>query len=70
MIITKDILDEKVPKEILPTRLDSAINLYTNVNNQELLSITPIQILGIHYILFMNKIINLQWIIIVLQKKI
>lgn len=32
MIITKDILDEKVPKEIFPTRLDSAINLYTNVN--------------------------------------
>ena len=32
MIITKDILDEKVPKEILPTRLDSAMNLYSNVN--------------------------------------
>lgn len=32
MIITKDILDEKVPTEILPTRLDSAMNLYTNVN--------------------------------------
>ena len=31
MIITKDILDEKVPKEILPTRLDSAMNLYTNI---------------------------------------
>lgn len=32
MIITKDILDEKVPKEMIPTRLDSAMNLYTNVN--------------------------------------
>ena len=32
MIITKDILDEKVPTVILPTRLDSAMNLYTNVN--------------------------------------
>lgn len=31
MIITKNILDEKVPKEMIPTRLDSAINLYTNV---------------------------------------
>lgn len=32
MIIANNILDEKVPKEILPTRLDSAMNLYTNVN--------------------------------------
>lgn len=32
MIITKDILDEKVPKEMIPTRLDSAMNLYTNIN--------------------------------------
>lgn len=32
MIITKDILDQEVPKEIIPTRLDSAINLYTNVS--------------------------------------
>lgn len=32
MIITDKILDEKVPKEIMPTRLDSAINLYTNVS--------------------------------------
>lgn len=31
MIITKEILNEKVPKEMIPTRLDSAINLYTNV---------------------------------------
>lgn len=31
MIITKDIIDEKVPKEMIPTRLDSAMNLYTNV---------------------------------------
>lgn len=32
MIITENILDEKVPKEQIPTRLDSAVNLYTNVN--------------------------------------
>ena len=32
MIIANNILDEKVPIEILPTRLDSAMNLYTNVN--------------------------------------
>lgn len=32
MIITKDILDEEVPIEMVPTRLDSAMNLYTNVN--------------------------------------
>lgn len=32
MIITKNILDEQVPKEMIPTRLDSAMNLYTNVN--------------------------------------
>lgn len=32
MIITKNILDEKVPKETIPTRLDSAMNLYTNVS--------------------------------------
>lgn len=31
MIITKEILDKKVPKEMIPTRLDSALNLYTNV---------------------------------------
>lgn len=31
MIITKDILNQKVPKEMMPTRLDSALNLYTNV---------------------------------------
>ena len=31
MIITKDILNEKVPKEMLPIRLDNAMNLYTNV---------------------------------------
>lgn len=31
MIITENILDEQVPKEMVPTRLDSAINLYTNV---------------------------------------
>lgn len=32
MIITKNILDENVPKEMIPTRLDSAMNLYTNVS--------------------------------------
>ena len=32
MIITENILDEKVPKEFIPTRLDSAMNLYTNVS--------------------------------------
>ena len=31
VIITNNILDEKVPIEILPTRLDSAMNLYTNI---------------------------------------
>lgn len=31
MIITKEILDKEVPKEMIPTRLDSALNLYTNV---------------------------------------
>lgn len=29
MIITKDILNQKVPKEMFPTRLDSATDLYT-----------------------------------------
>lgn len=33
MIITKNILDEKVPKEMIPTRLDSAMNLYTNISH-------------------------------------
>ncbi len=32
MIITKNILDERILKEMLPTRLDSAMNLYTNVS--------------------------------------
>lgn len=32
MIITEKILDEQVPKEMMPTRLDSAMNLYTNVS--------------------------------------
>lgn len=32
MIITKNILDEKISKEMMPTRLDSAMNLYTNVS--------------------------------------
>ena len=32
MIITKEILNKKVPKDMMPTRLDSALNLYTNVH--------------------------------------
>lgn len=32
MIITKEILNQKVPKDMMPTRLDSALNLYTNVH--------------------------------------
>ena len=32
MIITKDILNQKVPKEMMPTRLDNAMNLYTNIS--------------------------------------
>jgi len=31
MIISKDILDKQVPKEMIPTRLDSAMNLYTYI---------------------------------------
>ena len=34
MIITQNILDDKVPKDMMPTRLDSAMNLYTNVRYQ------------------------------------
>lgn len=32
MIINQNFLDENVPKEMIPTRLDSAMNLYTNVS--------------------------------------
>lgn len=32
MIITKDLLNQKVPKEMIPTRLDSALNLYNNIH--------------------------------------
>lgn len=32
MIITQDMFNEKVPKDMMPTRLDSALNLYTNIN--------------------------------------
>ena len=35
MIITKNILEEKVSKEMIPTRLDSAMNLYTNVSYED-----------------------------------
>lgn len=35
MIITKDMLKQKVPKDMMPTRLDSALNLYTNVHYKE-----------------------------------
>ncbi len=31
MIITEEMLNKKVPKDMIPTRLDSALNLYTNV---------------------------------------
>lgn len=33
MIITKDMLNKKVPSEMFPTRLDSALNLYTYVDD-------------------------------------
>lgn len=33
MIITKDMLNQKVPKEIMPSRLDSATDLYTNTKD-------------------------------------
>lgn len=33
MIITKEILKQKVPIEVFPSRLDSATDLYTNTNN-------------------------------------
>lgn len=36
MIITKDMLSQKVPKDMFPTRLDSALNLYTYVKNKGL----------------------------------
>ncbi|OLA94445.1 MAG: hypothetical protein BHW64_03820 [Candidatus Melainabacteria bacterium LEY3_CP_29_8] len=35
MIITRNILDEKVPKQMIPTRLDSAMNLYTNISYKD-----------------------------------
>lgn len=35
MIITKNNLDEKVPKKMIPTRLDSAMNLYTNISYKD-----------------------------------
>lgn len=35
MIITKEILDEKDPKDMMPTRLDSVLNLYINVRRNE-----------------------------------
>lgn len=33
MIITEDMLNQKVPKEIMPSRLDSATDLYTNTKD-------------------------------------
>lgn len=33
MIITKEILNQKAPKEMIPSRLDSALNLFTCINN-------------------------------------
>lgn len=35
MIITKEILNQKVPKEMMPTRLDSAMNLLTNIKYKD-----------------------------------
>ena len=32
MIITKEMLNKNVPKDMMPTRLDSALNLYTNIS--------------------------------------
>lgn len=32
MIITEEMLKEQVPDDVMPTRLDSALNLYTNVH--------------------------------------
>lgn len=32
MIIDNNILDEKIPIEMMPSRLDSAMNLYTYVH--------------------------------------
>lgn len=34
MIITKEILKEKVPKDMIPTKIDSALNLFTNVKTE------------------------------------
>ncbi len=34
MIITKDMLNSKVPADMFPTRLDSALNLYSNIKNK------------------------------------
>ena len=36
MIITKSMLDEKISKDIIPTRLDNAINLYAYIKNKGL----------------------------------
>ena len=33
MIITKDMLNKKVPKEMLPSSFDSATDLYTNTKD-------------------------------------
>ena len=37
MIITKSMLDEKISKDMIPTRLDSAINLYIYIENKGLM---------------------------------
>lgn len=34
MIITKELLNTKVPKDMFPTRLDSALNLYCNIKDK------------------------------------
>lgn len=44
MIITKDMLNQKVSKDMFPTRLDSALNLYTYIKNKGLVlyNVNPI----------------------------
>ena len=44
MIITEDMLNQEVPKDMFPTRLDSASNLYTYIKNKGLVlyNVNPI----------------------------
>ena len=36
MIITKEMMNNKISKDMIPTRLDSAINLYVNIKDKGL----------------------------------